>query len=81
MEVPRLGVKSQLQLPAYATATATPDPSRIFDLYHSSLQHWILNPLRQARDETHVLMDPSQVHLLLSCDRNSLFRLFHLLSF
>ena len=26
MEIPRLGVKSELQLPAYATATATPDP-------------------------------------------------------
>ena len=25
-EVPRLGVKSELQLPAYTTATATPDP-------------------------------------------------------
>ena len=25
MEVPRLGVESELQLPAYATATATPD--------------------------------------------------------
>ena len=27
MEVPRLGVKSELQLPAYTTATATQDPS------------------------------------------------------
>ena len=27
MEVPRLGVKSKLHLPAYATATATQDPS------------------------------------------------------
>ena len=27
MEVPRLGVESELQLPAYTTATATPDPS------------------------------------------------------
>ena len=26
MEVPRLGVKSELHLPDYATATATPDP-------------------------------------------------------
>ena len=29
MEVPRLGVKSELQLPAYTTATATPDLSRL----------------------------------------------------
>ena len=27
------------------TATATSDPSRICDLYHSSRQHQILNPL------------------------------------
>ena len=26
MEVPRLGVESELQLPAYTTATAMPDP-------------------------------------------------------
>ena len=32
MEVPRLGVKSELQLLAYTTATATLDPSRICDL-------------------------------------------------
>ena len=36
MEVPRLGVKSELQLPAYATATAMPDPSCLYDLHHSS---------------------------------------------
>ena len=29
MEVPRLGVEAELQLPAYTTATATPDPSHI----------------------------------------------------
>ena len=28
MEVPRLGVESELQLLAYATVTAMPDPSR-----------------------------------------------------
>ena len=36
MEVPRLGVQSELQLPAYTTATATPGPSRVCDLHHSS---------------------------------------------
>ena len=45
IEVPRLGVKSELQLPAYATATATQDLSRISDLHHRSQQHRILNPL------------------------------------
>ena len=38
MEVPRLQVKSELQLSAYATVTAMLDLSRIcnLDLYHSS---------------------------------------------
>ena len=36
MEVPRLGVKSELQLQAYTTATATLDPSRVCNLHHSS---------------------------------------------
>ena len=32
MEVPRLGVESELQLPAYATVPATGDPSHVCDL-------------------------------------------------
>ena len=36
MEVPRLGVKLELQLPTCATATATSDPSCVCDLHHSS---------------------------------------------
>ena len=36
MEVPVLGVRSELELPAYATATATWDPRLICDLHHSS---------------------------------------------
>ena len=32
MEVPRVGVTSELQLPAYTTATATGDPSHVCDL-------------------------------------------------
>ena len=50
MEVPTLGVKSELQLLAYTMATATQDPSCICNLHHSSGQHQILNPLREARD-------------------------------
>ena len=56
MELPRLRVKSELQLPACATATATQDLNRVCDLHHSSLQYWILNPLRGARDRTCILM-------------------------
>ena len=36
MEVPRLWVELELQLLAYTTATAKPDPSRICHLHHSS---------------------------------------------
>ena len=51
MEVPRLGVESELQLPAHATATA------MQDLHHSSRQRQILNPLSKASDQTRVLVD------------------------
>ena len=50
MEVPRLGVKSELQLPAYTTATAKQDLSRICYPHCSSQQRQILNPLSEARD-------------------------------
>ena len=50
MEVPRLGVKWELQLPAYTTVAATPDPSHVCDLHHSSWQCQIFNPLSEARD-------------------------------
>ena len=36
MEVPKLGAESELQLPAYTTAAATPDLSCVGDLHHSS---------------------------------------------
>ena len=50
MEVPRLGVKLQLQLPASATATGTRALSRFCDLHHSSWQCLILNLLSEARN-------------------------------
>ena len=71
MEVLRLGVESELQLPAYTTATATWDPSRVFDLQHSSRQHGILNPLSEARDGTRVLMKLCWVLDLLNHNGNS----------
>ena len=61
MDVPRRGVKSELQLSAYTTATATLDPSRVCNPHHSSCQCRILNPLREARNQTGVLMDTSWV--------------------
>ena len=54
--IPRLGVESELQLPAYTTATTMPDASCVCKLHYR-----ILNPLSEARDQTHVLMVTSQV--------------------
>ena len=64
MEVPRLGVQSELQLLAFTTATATQDPSRVCDPYHNSCQRRILHPLSEAKDRTRVLMDDSQICFL-----------------
>ena len=63
VEVARLGVSSELQLPAYTTAIAMWDLSCICDLCYSSWQHRIPNPLSEARDRTCILMDTSQILL------------------
>ena len=47
---------------AYTIATALHDLRRVCDLHHSSWQHWIHSPLSDARDQTCILMDTSQVH-------------------
>lgn len=57
MEVPSLGDELELQLPAYTTATATPDSSHTCNLSHSLWQCQILNTLSEARDRTCLLMD------------------------
>ena len=61
-DAPRLGVKSELQLPAHTTATETQDLNHICNLHHSLWQCGILNSLSEARDQTHIFMDTSQVH-------------------
>ena len=53
MEVPRLRVQLELQLPAYTTATAMPDLSLVCDLHHSSgqhrsLTHWVRPGIKAA---------------------------------
>ena len=48
MEVPKLGVDSELHPLAYTTATATPDLSCLCKLCHCLWQHQILNPLSEA---------------------------------
>ena len=75
MEVPRLGVLSELQLSTYATTTATRDLSCFWNLHHSSWQCQIQNPLSEARDRTQVLLDTSWVCNLLS---HKLLRLLRL---
>ena len=61
MEVLGPGVESELWLLAYATAIAMQDLSHVCDLYHSSWQHQILNPLSEARDQTLNLTVPSWI--------------------
>ena len=61
MEVPKVGVKMELQLLATATAITTQDMSYICGLHHSLWQGQILNSLSKARDRTCVLMDTSQI--------------------
>ena len=74
MEVPRLGVESELQLLAYTTAT-TQDPSCVCSLHHSSQQHQILNPLSESKDRTHNLMVPSQIRFPCTTTGTPLFAL------
>ena len=78
MEVPRLGVQSELQPPACATTTATWDPSCICELHCSSWQCWILNPLSEARYRAHNLMVPSQIHFCCTMMGTPVLRYFFL---
>ena len=57
-EDPRLRLKLELQLSAYATATAMQDPSQFSYLHHNSRPHRIIS---YWGNQTHILMDPSQV--------------------
>ena len=61
MKVPRLGVKSEIQLLAYTTATAIAGSQLHLQPTPQFQQWWILNPLSEARDRTTILMDTSQV--------------------
>ena len=47
--------------PTYTTATVTWDPSCMCEVHYSSRQHQIPNPLSEARDRSHVLMDTSWI--------------------
>ena len=76
MEFPRLGVESELQLPAYTTASATSDLSCVCDLYHSSWQSQILNLLSENRDWTFILMDASQIRFCWAMTESPFFLIF-----
>ena len=65
MEVPRLEVETELQLPAYIAATTMRDPgcvwSHVCDLPDRSWQSQIFSSLCKARDGTGILRDTSRV--------------------
>ena len=63
-EVPGLGVKSELYMPAASPhcSHSKADISHVYNIHHSSWQHRILNPLNGARNWTCVLIDTTWVH-------------------
>ena len=73
MKVPRLGVKSHLQMLACSTAIAMWDLSHICNLHHSSQQHWIPDPLSEAGDETHILVNTTRISFHCTTTGNSYF--------
>ena len=70
MEVPRPGIKLELQLLAYVTATAMPDLSHIYKIHHSLQQCQIFNPMSEASILTDTM---SLCPVVLSHNRNSFF--------
>ena len=63
MEIPSLGVKSELQLPAYTRATAMPDPSQATSVTYTtghgttrSLTHWASPGIEPASSWMLVMM-------------------------
>ena len=81
MEVPRLGVESDLQLPAYATAAAKQDPSHVckprLQPTPQLTAMLILNPLSRARDRTHTLMDTSGIRFHCATMGTPFFKIFN----
>ena len=73
MEIPRLGVESELHLLRlwHSHSTATWDLSHVCYWHHSSWQRWILTPLSRAKDWTCILMDTGWVLNPLSRNGNS----------
>ena len=61
MEVPRLGSNQSCSHQPLPQPQQWQDLSHICNLHHSSQQHQILNPLSEASDQNHILMDTSRV--------------------
>ena len=79
MEIPRLRVKLELQLQAYQEPQQHEDPSHVCNLHHSSWQCQIPDPLSKARDQSHILMNTSQIHFC--CATTGTPGLYFLISF
>ena len=60
MELPRVGATAA----GLCYTVATIDLSHVCDLHHSSRQYQILNPLREAKDQTRSLRVPSWIRFL-----------------
>ena len=71
MEVPGLGVKSELQLQAYTIDTTMLDPSCFCNIHHSLQQCQILNPLSKAR------IEPASSWILLRFVTSELYQELH----
>ena len=76
MEVPRLGVQLELQLPVCTTATAMQDLSLACNLNRSPGQHQTLNTLSEAGDQTQNLLVPSQIYFPCATIGTPLYLLF-----
>ena len=72
MEIPGLGIESELQLQTYTTAMVTLDPSPICHLHLSLQQCQILNPLQEARDWITSSWTLLRVLNPLNCNGNSI---------
>ena len=72
LEVPRLGAESELQLPAYSTATAMPNPSCICDLHCGLQQCRILNPQNHNRNSLFIYF----LSVLIYFDESLSFKYF-----
>lgn len=55
MEISWAGVESELQPLVHITAMAILDPSSICDLSYSLWQRQIVDPVREASDQIHVM--------------------------